>query len=710
MMKTMKQAKIFLSMVALAMMGAMMSGCANDDIIAQTPQPTGTVEGQTVTMRTIVSLEGKAATRALTEAGVKTFAVGDQIAVVYKNTSGETVKAVSEALTAADIDASDAHKATFSVSLTSPKASETVRYIYPAAMAAATVATTTATNDDVTIDYTKLTNQDGTLPTLASSLDLGVFDGTLTADAHLPASATLTNPLTIGKFTIKANNGTNDLTSTITSLTIGDGTNTYTVSRLAAAGPIYVAMKPVTSGIILFTGTDGATNYAKTVPGKNLAENSIYDIDINIINGTDLSMLDCAGTARASRWTANSYMVHTAGDYCLPLVYGNAIKNGNTNAAAYTGVSHERATLTYPNHADKAITDPWIKNNKNESGNNITVASAELKWQDAQGLITAVGIYGDYLTLTVGKDATTQEGNAVIAAKDANGTIVWSWHIWVTKQTFAATALTTITTTDDTSTGTQGTDWQIYKVAPTNLGWVGDPSGLGYNPYYQWGRKDAFIPNKLSTDDTWSNHAVYDIAGTDITAKALTYEASTTATIGDNIQNPTKYFYNSENGGPCNTTYYNMWHTQQTNGDGDAYDFLEITATATVKTVYDPCPPGFCLPTSNLFFFIGDGSNVMDNNDIRVDNDWDDTNKVKSWKQSTYSSYTTGPDLYFPATGNREYNNGKLANVEAYGYCHSASAGSKLTGFILGYDKDSWKWNDNFYRAHGFCVRPVAEE
>lgn len=29
---------------------------------------------------------------------------------------------------------------------------------------------------------------------------------------------------------------------------------------------------------------------------------------------------------------------------------------------------------------------------------------------------------------------TYREGNAVIAAKDANGTILWSWHIWLTDQ------------------------------------------------------------------------------------------------------------------------------------------------------------------------------------------------------------------------------------------------------------------------------------
>mgnify|MGYP002625538388 CR=1 FL=1 len=52
-----------------------------------------------------------------------------------------------------------------------------------------------------------------------------------------------------------------------------------------------------------------------------------------VVAVTDLSMVDCAGNARATMSTANCYMVHTAGDYKLPLVYGNAIKNGYTEVA-----------------------------------------------------------------------------------------------------------------------------------------------------------------------------------------------------------------------------------------------------------------------------------------------------------------------------------------------------------------------------------------
>ena len=377
---------------------------------------------------------------------------------------------------------------------------------------------------------------------------------------------------------------------------------------------------------------------------------------VEIPSATDLSMVDNAGADRTSMSTANCYMVHTAGYYKLPLVYGNAIKDGAANTAAYTGVSGSNTTATFPNHAGKSISDPWIKNNKDASDANITVKSAELLWQDAQGLVTKVGIDGDYLTLTVGKDATTQQGNALVAAKDADGNIVWSWHIWVTKETFADAKLTTI------ATGSHN-----YKVTPVNLGWVptSDDGKQGYNTYYQWGRKDAFIPGTWNAN---TNRTVYDISNTDVTG--LTYEGSTTPTIADNIKNPTTHYYYSSTGGPCNTSFYNMWDAKQTGTDN-------IT-TATVKTVYDPCPAGFCVPTSNLYYFM--------------------------WNISI-----TGPELWFPASGYRRFDSGMLCNVGGVGYLWPASAYGTTNARHMSFYSNDWGWNKNV-RSFGFSVRAVAEE
>ena len=102
---------------------------------------------------------------------------------------------------------------------------------------------------------------------------------------------------------------------------------------------------------------------------------------------TDLSMVDCAGNARTSMSTANCYMVHTAGNYKLPLVYGNAIKDGAANSSAYTGITNTNTTATFPNHASNAIDAPWITKATTgdgvDKGMGIAVSTAELLWQDA---------------------------------------------------------------------------------------------------------------------------------------------------------------------------------------------------------------------------------------------------------------------------------------------------------------------------------------
>ena len=66
---------------ALVVMGALICSCAEE---VEDAQPS---VGGTVTMKTTVSLSENASTRALTEAGVKTFTAGDQIAVLTGDTS-----------------------------------------------------------------------------------------------------------------------------------------------------------------------------------------------------------------------------------------------------------------------------------------------------------------------------------------------------------------------------------------------------------------------------------------------------------------------------------------------------------------------------------------------------------------------------------------------------------------------------------------------
>ena len=69
-----------------------------------------------------------------------------------------------------------------------------------------------------------------------------------------------------------------------------------------------------------------------------------------------------------------------------------------------------------------------------------SVVSAEVLWEsfgtsiipNVGELVSKVRYKDGYIVFQI-PDAY-KEGNAVIAAKDANGTILWSWHIWLTDQ------------------------------------------------------------------------------------------------------------------------------------------------------------------------------------------------------------------------------------------------------------------------------------
>lgn len=266
--------KLFLA--SLAIVSALTVSCINQMEEPQQPQ-----QGNSVTLTTTVGIKANPATKALGADGKKTFAENDQITFVYKNTSGQTTVAFTQ-LTASDISA-DGKTATISVTMDSPAENGQLRLIYPSSMAQYNIANDATIDDEHTIDYQYLRNsQNGFLDNLGSNFDLAVYDGTMNGD-QLPASITLANKLTICAYTIKNSDGTQDLTSTITNLTVSDGIDTYTISRSAGVGPIYVAMKPVSGADITLTATDeNGQHYTKSVTNKTYAANNIYPLGMRM--------------------------------------------------------------------------------------------------------------------------------------------------------------------------------------------------------------------------------------------------------------------------------------------------------------------------------------------------------------------------------------------------------------------------------------------
>ncbi len=289
-MKTMKK---FLSMAALALVGAIMTGCSSDDSITAEPQPAQ--KSNVVTVKTTVSLGGsEATTRALNPAtGAKTFAVGDKITVHYDGTDDGIHAAVSEALTAGDISA-DGKTATFTVTLTAPKNGGNVRYIYPSVEYGA--------------DY--YNGQDGSFDTFQSKFDGATSPyGTMTVSGDnvtLPGM-TLDNDRAVLVLTLKNGDGTSTITSSLTQVTINtvDGVNrTYTITPKGSTfgtDEIYVAIYPTDRATIKVTATDGTNNYTKKLTNKTYEKGNIYNLgwkmgptlgDLYYSDGTWSSMLE----------------------------------------------------------------------------------------------------------------------------------------------------------------------------------------------------------------------------------------------------------------------------------------------------------------------------------------------------------------------------------------------------------------------------------
>lgn len=393
------------------------------------------------------------------------------------------------------------------------------------------------------------------------------------------------------------------------------------------------------------TNANNARLLAAAVRGS---ENSPVDLstDNNNTLGAGLSGVN----------TANCYIVRAPGWYSLPLVYGNAIKGGKTNSAAYTASGSGATVLpVLVNGSGAPITGPYING----------AASARLEWQDALGLVAdEVKLSGNRIIFRI-PQATIREGNAVLSALDASGTVLWSWHIWVTGATDSELQPVTVTNKDGNS----------YSFMRLNLGWVTPYSAgisypsrstkvkltengsgkvieftllqtggelpaneLGNCPFFQWGRKDPFVSGDgtIVTDDsgnfrkkTWYTSSRRDTTGTRAALLGNGFAAF--------IKNPS--VYNVSSGG--DNAYVNAW-----NGSQSA---LGSTKTI-VKTVYDPSPAGYCLPP-----IVAWNAFSLSNTEGAFNNGW--TFYSKPGK--------TGETTFYPAAGSMSTSNSTSTSVFA---------------------------------------------
>lgn len=447
--------------------------------------------------------------------------------------------------------------------------------------------------------------------------------------------------------------------------------------------------------VITQTGTD---NTLHTTALQNAPARGSVDIPYNLANQTNGGSTD--------ENTANCYVVGAPGYYSFPLVYGNAIKDGTANTSAYTSTAPSGSEIlsNFINHTGNAITDPYISKNAD-----CTPAKAELVWQDAPSLVTDIkynNTDNGNISFCVKKN-TIRQGNAVIAIKDAGNNVLWSWHIWVTDENIGQT----IEVTNHQS--------QKYKFMPVNLGWcdgrtttyaersckvkftAGDASKEvsikqvsasittgGNHPYYEWGRKDPFPPSNglFKTNKIW-----YDKDGNAHTESPKTENLSTGATCIMNYILKPDVMQGQSYG---DNTYANLWST-----DNNVYTANDENV---IKTIYDPSPVGFKLPPSNAFTGFTTTEDVT-GTFSQINGTWDSS--LKGFNFFTDANKT----IFFPASGYRDYSNGRVRYVGTGGWCWSAVPFYQDQGYRLRFLGPRVSLFGSNSRAYGCGLRSSQE-
>lgn len=427
-----------------------------------------------------------------------------------------------------------------------------------------------------------------------------------------------------------------------------------------------------------------------------------------------------------SQTTANCYVVNAPGTYMLPLVYGNAIVDDKPNPGAYEDTK-------FVDYNGKHINSPYLP----------TPDDATLVWSDGFYMFKDVRLSADkkYLIFTIDPDYI-QQANAVVAVRDAQDNIMWSWHIWVTEHPV-------LTETAEIS------EWQYisnkFNLMKWNLGWV-DGKMVFYNPrklefkftqdktgdvktmtltqagakldykdigstYYQWGRKDPIVALKNR-----NQLGVGDYRPMETPTEAYQYKVKKGLTyMKDAIRNPNIYYVEQDNDNEHKWLYstsftYRLW-------DGNSNNYAEIDERSSIKTVYDPSPRGFKVPFPRVFAgFVhgstGDGSNPNDPASVGYLNGYIDETGYNYHVYLAPGGKKGDPEITFTATGQRASRD-NLAGANAGGLwamdgvyfwtCNAIKTGQSYT-FVL--RKDLPGHGTDLVYSYGFSgtqamARPV---
>jgi len=276
-----------------------------------------------------------------------------------------------------------------------------------------------------------------------------------------------------------------------------------------------------------------------------------------------------------------------------PASWTEGAENLSASGTANCYVVYHKDVPNFSGNAGKAFVIDAVKGNSATSVG--TVASVELLWEtynnsssvEVNTVIADVDYDSSHIYFKMPSSGKMHTGNALIAAKDAFGTILWSWHIWVPSSEIAPYG--------DISVSSKY--WMDRNLGA--ITGVAGNNGVNYGLLYQWGRPHPRVGLNGSGGTTYAKtYPTNAIVAQNISDGGKTME--------DAIQNPTVFYVN-------NHCWYN-----------DASVSEEYWSTT--KTIYDPCPAGWMVPAHGIL----NTSNMVEDTD---------------------NGGVSISGLYFPATG-----------------------------------------------------------
>ena len=282
-----------------------------------------------------------------------------------------------------------------------------------------------------------------------------------------------------------------------------------------------------------------------------------------------------APSRKVYEMTASVSIIQKGSDITYELENLSEKETSNSYLITHNGVFEFNATVRGNGVACEGLKEPAA----------LSPAGAKLVWQTRKGLISSVSLEGENIRF----ETTKGTGNALIAATNASGDIIWSWHIWKPEEEILELPVESGVTAMNLNLG-------ALMENPNDVS--------SYGLLYQWGRKDPLPGSPILNEGTTytKNLEVYDIDGNPVKIGSTSMYDTKNNTLAYSISHPTVCISNNAQystspdwlrPAESNTALWgNPKGTVREEG---------VYVNKGTKTYYDPCPIGWRVPDPQTF-------------------------------------------------------------------------------------------------------------